>query len=147
MAAEWWFLIGFALLLMELALPGLVVGFFGLAALTVAVVVMLGGAKALLSQLLIFSVTAVLYLLLLRRLFRSLLKIGSNSADHEGLEDGIVGSEVQIDQDFSDGHGELELHGVRWQAQSSYSFKRGEWAKVVGKRSLVLLLEPRSDTD
>ena len=71
MTAMYWLYAGVALILLEIMTPGLVSLFFGLAALTVALIVWLMPTLAQGWQWLLFSALSVLYLVLLRKSLKS----------------------------------------------------------------------------
>jgi len=62
-----WFVAGLVLMLVELAVPRFIVLFFGLGAWITAVVVALGVVDSLSVQLIIFLVSSIVALLLLRK--------------------------------------------------------------------------------
>jgi len=65
-----WFLIGLALVLSEFMLPGIILVFFGLGAWTTSITSWLGLTTDWTSQLLVFTISSILYLVLLRRWFK-----------------------------------------------------------------------------
>ena len=85
-----WMYAGMFLMLLELAAPGFVVFFFGLAALTVgAGRFVFGEAFTLNMQIAAFSVFSVLYLVLLRRWLKNVFM--DAKSDNSGLADENVG--------------------------------------------------------
>jgi len=137
-----WLIIGLGMVLAEFAVPGLILVFFGMAALTVALLMGLGMVSAPGLQFAVFGVAAVFYLLVLRRLFQRWLKgrIG-DASDGDGMIEGFDGERVVVLKAFADGRGEVELNGVHWQAQCGQDLQVGDIARIVGKDSLVLKVE------
>ena len=65
-----WFLIGFALVLVEFALPGVIIVFLGLGAWVTALFVWLGWAESVGAQTAVFMISSVMLLFGLRHIFR-----------------------------------------------------------------------------
>ena len=78
-----WFLVGLGLVLMEFMIPGTITVFFGFGAWIAALTTWLGFTSSLAWQLIVFSVSSVLLLLLLRRRLRDQF-LGHSSGDQRG---------------------------------------------------------------
>ena len=137
-----WVIMGLGLVLAEFVVPGLILVFFGFAALTVALFMGFGWLAQPGLQFAVFGVSAVLYLLVLRRVFQRWLKgrVG-DASEGDGMLEGFDGERVVVIKDFSAGRGEVELNGVHWQANSDEALQAGDIARVIGKDSLILRVE------
>ncbi|TFG45490.1 MAG: NfeD family protein [Candidatus Brocadiia bacterium] len=134
-----WFIIGIVLLLLEFGLPGLIVFFFGLGACITAAVCLFKEIS-INAQLIIFILTSVLSLALLRKWFKSIF-IGHTSSKQELSEDlaDLVGQKaVVIEKIMPKLPGKVELHGTNWQAQAEDKIEAGTIVVVTGKEGLTL---------
>ena len=134
-----WFLIGLVLFLLEFALPGFIIAFFGAGAWVVSIFNLI--AKPTLNlQLLVFILSSVIMLLLLRRYVKGLFIGGTDSEqDLEQKMDDFVGQQVIVTKAIKDGkRGKVEFHGAAWDAESDEDIQEGEKVEIVGKESIVL---------
>lgn len=125
-----WLFVGLALLGAELVTPGgFYILFFGLSALAVGSVMGLGLALQDWAQWLLFSILAVLSLVL----FRSRLLTMMKRATPSGEVDTLIGEQaVALGAITTGGLGKVELRGSAWSAQNS-----GTRAIAKGQRCLV----------
>ena len=136
-----WLAAGLALVVAELATPGgFVIIFFGIAALVVGVLALLGVVTSPTLQLLLFSVLSVGLLAVLRGRLQSRLRtppssdvdslIGDLAIPQERLSPGVVGR--------------VEVRGSSWSARntSSVTIDAGQRARVAGVDGLTLAVIP-----
>lgn len=142
-----WLLLGFALLISEFFVPGLVAVFFGLGALVVGVLTLAGVIESLAVQLLCFGLISLLALFGLRRHCARWLRGSVGGRADIDLDDvGVVGSRVTVLTDFVDGTGDVQLNGAKWDAESAEPLRAGDTAWVVGLRGIVLRVSARPAT-
>lgn len=110
-----WFLIGFALLIAEFALPGIIIVFFGMGAWITALTTWLGLTTSLPSQNIVFCISSVLLLFVLRNRLKNIF-VGN--ATNDKIEDEYTGKEVLALSDISDSRGKVEIKGTEWNARS-----------------------------
>ncbi len=137
-----WFLAGLALLLSELAIPGLVVGFFGVGAWATALVLLFLPVSFEL-QLVIFLVASLLSLALLRGYLKK--RYFNNRTDSGGsdLDDDYIGHIAEAITPFdSDGFGKVTFRGTIWTARSAFPLLPGERVRITGYDSIHLLVDP-----
>lgn len=136
-----WFLVGLVLLLAELAVPGLIIVFFGIGA-WVAAVCCLVFDISINEQLLIFLISSLLSLALLRRLIRQ--RYMNRQEDHGGdINEDYLGKTVVALTDFDDqGTGKVAFKGTTWEASSAEPISRGQNAIITGFQSIRLQVKP-----
>jgi membrane protein implicated in regulation of membrane protease activity len=137
-----WFLIGLAMLLLELALPGLIIFFFGIGACVVAFMCLLMDIS-LNTQLTAFLVFSVVLLLTLRRWLKNVfvgrvdLKEGADELLHE-----LVGKKATVTKEIRpDRAGRVEVHGTNWNAEADESIPEGTPVEIVGKHNITLKVQ------
>jgi membrane protein implicated in regulation of membrane protease activity len=134
-----WAMVGLVLILAEFAMPGLIVIFFGVGALLVAVLAACLPVP-LVVQLVVFLVVSVGLLVGLRRwatrVFTGWRRDGAsssaNTSDFLGEIGVVVGAIPAV------GEGRVELHGTQWDAISASAIAEGERVVVTGQRGSVL---------
>jgi len=135
-----WFLIGLAFLLLEFMLPGLIVLFFGFGAWITAICTLIFDL-GLNAQLIVFMGTSVLSLIFLRKYFKRIFVGKDEKAVDEVLEE-FVGKIVIAESDFEKGRkGRVTFKGAIWEALSETDIKKGDQLKIIGKDSIVLIVE------
>ena len=140
MTAMYWLYAGVALILLEIMTPGLVSLFFGLAALTVALIVWLMPTLAQGWQWLLFSALSVLYLVLLRKSLKSVFSGTRKVSDDP--DDGFTGKLALVTQPIAPNRpGRVELGGTTWTAEAESEFDVGASVRVIGKKNLTLRVE------
>ena len=134
-----WALVGLGLLLSEFAIPGLVVFFFGIGALVVALVCVF--AKISLdAQLIIFIVASVALLLSLRRWLTSIFRgFGASKEDPSSDLEEFIGKRGSVVRAISPGTaGKIEFRGTEWRAESDEEIPEGGAVEILSKESLTL---------
>jgi membrane protein implicated in regulation of membrane protease activity len=129
-----WMLTGLTLLGLEILSGGFYLMFFGLAALAVGVVVVLGVSEPGWLQWVLFSVLSIASLLL----FRGPLLRAIKAKDHtHKYSDSLVGEVATLLEDLSPGStGKAELRGATWTVRNG-----GEATLIKGQRSRVVRVE------
>lgn len=134
-----WLLLGLMLLISEFFIPGLIAAFFGIGALLVGLLTLVGAIDSQAAQLSMFAITSILSLLVLRRHFARWLKGGEVAvADGDQDDAGLLGMRVQVLTDFVHGAGRVHLNGAKWDAESNDPLKTDDAAWVTGHTGIVL---------
>ncbi len=140
-----WFLLGFALIVSELLLPGFVVIFFGVGAWITAASIWLGLADSFDIQLVIFLVSSVLSLVLFRRHGKEYFKgkVSGMVGDVSELDDvkgerGIVVEDV-VPNSLA---GRVEFRGTIWNADANATIRKGTPVEILGRSDLTLKVQP-----
>lgn len=134
-----WFLIGFLLLLLEFALPGLILFFFGVGAWIVAILVLLFDLP-INAQLIIFLVSSSLSVLFFRKWVKNLL--WSRKKSSELIDDEFIGKTAVAETAIAPGHnGKVSFKGSSWSARSTDVIDAGETVMITGNESILLIVK------
>lgn len=138
-----WFLVGLALLLAELAVPGLILLFFGVGAWVTALV-FLAFEISFNVQLLVFLASSILSLVLLRRSLQQRWWQKRHSGNE--LTDEFLGRTCTVLVAIRPGPtgGKVQFKGTIWKALANVEIPAGQTVRIIGKDSIVLLVEPIS---
>lgn len=135
-----WFVVGVVLLLLEFVIPGVFILFFGIGAWITSLCVYLF-EPSLGIQFVIFSVTSVLSLVLLRKLI--LKRMTMKTVQGSDPDEEFVGYSALCISEIGHGHnGKVEFKGTSWSASSDESIKEGQAVKIKSKNGLQLHVEP-----
>ncbi len=130
-----WFIAGVVLFLLEMAVPGFVVFFFGLGAWITAFAAFLFSI-GLNAQILLFTISSVLSLVLLRTFVRSAFSGDVAAAEEETMV--AKGTLVEVVSDIlPPAEGKVRFSGTTWRATSATPLRVGELAEVVAQQGLV----------
>jgi len=134
-----WFIIGLALFLMELAMPGLVLMFFGMGAWLVAILCLIFNFQ-LDTQLIFFIISSVLFLVTLRKYVNKLFsgRIKTETSSGENIEDYRGERAVVVETISPPQYGKVEFHGTNWTAQADVEIPAGTTIEIIGKKNLTL---------
>lgn len=134
-----WWLVGLALLLMELGLPGLTLFFFGLGAIVTGFVCWVLGAISLQAQIWIFLLVSIASLVALRRWLCKIFRGRRRENLPPGVEDDFVGRRCEVTHEIlPDRPGRVELNGSTWSAEAEDRIAVGERVLVIGRNALTL---------
>lgn len=135
-----WFLVGVVFLLLELALPGLIIFFFGVGAWIVALCLVIFDMSLTL-QLLVFVITSVVSLLLLRRFLQHKFFKQDNS-NQLSLEEEFIGKIAIAEADFKAGNaGKVSFKGTNWSALADEDVLKGDKVKIISRDSITLIVK------
>lgn len=136
-----WFVIGLILLVLEFLAPGLLVIFFGIGAWVTALVCLFL-TPGVNSQILIFLVTSVLSLLLLRKYLKRVF-YKDEHAPEDTLSDEFIGKTAVVEVPIKNGkRGKVIFKGTSWTAESDYNLEKGHQVMIISKESIVLKVVP-----
>jgi membrane protein implicated in regulation of membrane protease activity len=135
-AAVIWIIIGFVLFLLEFVLPGLILFFFAVGAWIVAILCLFLDLS-INEQLIIFLISSVVTILLLRKWLSKILWKRKHST--ELLEDEFLGKTAKAETAISPGeNGKVDFKGTTWQAASEDTIEKGENVIIIGNESILL---------
>jgi membrane protein implicated in regulation of membrane protease activity len=137
-AAVVWFIIGFALFLLEFVLPGLILFFFAVGAWIVAILSLFFDLSINL-QLIIFLVSSVLTILLFRKWVKKIIWTRKHSSE---IEDEFLGKTGKAETYISPGkNGKVDFKGTSWDARSEDIIEPGENVTIIGNDSILLIVK------
>jgi membrane protein implicated in regulation of membrane protease activity len=134
-----WLLIGVVLMILEFALPGFVVFFFGLGAMIVGAACWIWPIT-LNEQLLIFIIASLVMLVTLRRWIKGIF-VGYTSSEKAlgELTHEFMGQRATVTSAIVPGRpGKVEFRGTQWEAESDEKIDAGEMVEIVGQESIRL---------
>jgi membrane protein implicated in regulation of membrane protease activity len=137
-----WFLVGLVLLLLEFTMPGLIIFFFGVGAWIVAALCFASTYvhDSINMQLLIFLVSSILSLLVLRKWLKGIFH-GHTDLEQDLTQDmeEFVGQKAVVTTKISPKKGgKVELNGTNWKAESDMEIEEGVTVEVVSKDNITL---------
>lgn len=138
-----WALIGLIIMLMEFAVPGLIIFFFGVGAWVVAAVCLFADIS-INWQITIFLVSSLVLLVTLRQWVKGIF-VGHTYSKQDAAEDlsDHIGRQVMVQQAITPPQtGSVELNGVRWKARAEREIEAGQMVEVTGQDSLTLIVKP-----
>lgn len=140
MTPLYWLFVGVGLIIIEVMTPGLVSIFFGLAALTVALIVWLAPVLGQGWQWIAFSVFSVLYIFLLRKslkkVFSGLREVSDSPNDEFSGKLAVVVEAVAPNRP-----GRVEFCGTNWTAEAEAEFPVGASVRILSRKNLTLKVE------
>lgn len=139
-SALFWLILGVALMLLEMALPGFVIFFFGVGALVVSGAVLLG-LENINIQMLIFIFVSLLTLIIFRSKGKKYFegKVSGRNQTDESIEN-IIGQKVTAITDIIPGKidGKVEFHGTHWNAISDENIEKDSVLIIESRDNLTL---------
>lgn len=140
-----WCLIALSFVFAEFFIPGLVIVFFAVGAFCAAVAQWYYGDLGINVQLIIFLVTSVFSLVILRRAVSGIFS-GHKQGEADPMRniDSFVGDEAVAVEAFNPGErGKIEFHGTTWSAVSKVPVEKGQILSITGQENLVLYVGPK----
>lgn len=135
-----WMICGIVGLVLELIVPGLIIVFFGIGALTTAFA-LLGLDLSLSKQLTIFFATSGVSLILFRKSLKK--KFFDSTHDNKSeLDDEFLEKQATALIDFKQNQGKIEFKGTSWKAISTEKIIKGQLVKIISKDSITLTVKP-----
>ena len=143
LAFSLWLSSGIFLTAIEFLVPGLVMVFVGLGALTVALGMHLGYIDEIVQQFITFFISSIIYLLTLRFL---VLRFVPSVTRKENIDEDeeVIGSIVELVADInSDEFGRVEHSGSTWQARAEgdQTILKGEQVKIIGRDNITWIVQ------
>ena len=138
-----WLGSGIFLMAIEFLVPGLVMVFVGLGALTVALGMQLGYIDEILQQFTTFFISSIIYLLTLRFLVLRFVPSVTRKANIDEDEE-VMGSIVEIVAEITSGEfGRVEHSGSSWQARAEgdQTILKGEQVKIIGRENITWIVQ------
>jgi len=138
-----WLLVGIVLLFAEFFMPSFVIAFFGGGALVTALTTWMKLTRNLGSQLLVFTVSSIVLLIVLRRYLKTIF-LGKTQDDDEAHSFNIeIGRIVPVVEYIQPGEvgGKVRYQGTIWEARAEEAISPGESVAIKGCDNITLIVE------
>ena len=139
------FLIGILFYVVELALPGFIVFFFGIGAWCTALAVYLMDISTS-AQLGVFLVTSLATLFLLRKYIQTVFIGSAQEGDASIKAEPVADTGVVTEDIIPPGKGRVKYGGSFWKAVAGEPIKSGTTVKIISQDNLEVTVRPLSNT-
>jgi inner membrane protein len=136
-----WFLLGVLFFIVEMITPGFVLMFFGIGAWITAIVSWIGLTNSLTIQIIIFLVTSLLTLLLLRKKFSGFFhgRVSGKQSPEDSItsvkgQKAIAMTDIKPDEPGC----KVEFNGTLWSADADEFIAKGTRVEIVERNNLLL---------
>ena len=138
-----WIVLGIVLILLEFAIPGLIVIFFGTSAIVVGLAEWIGMPTNHGIPFIVFSVLTIVQILFVRRYFKSWFKGKSIESKSDTDTEDIVGKQATVLNGFTEGNlrGKIDFRGSNWTAVSEIPLEQGERVIITERNNLTLTIK------
>ena len=156
-----WFILGVGLVLAEFAVPGLIVIFFGLGALTVSLLLVLGVPLGGGWTYLLFALFSLGYLFTLRKYFGGIFRGRIRDQGTGDEDEDFLGREGVVDSGFGESSprkGRIRFRGTLWDARvegpllgwereleqvasPQGTLHEGDTVRIIGREGALLVVE------
>ncbi len=138
-----WAILGIVLVFFEFFVPGLVIAFFGVGALITALTTWMGLSPSLAPQLLVFIVSSILLLMLLRRYLKGIFLGGAKEQKSKIDFTVEVGKIIPVIEYIQPGEvgGKVRYQGTLWSAGAEEPIPPGESVRILGCENITLIVE------
>lgn len=144
-AATNWLIIGLALSVLELIVPGTYLIWFGFAGLCMSILTYFMPLMALSTQIIWFAVFSAVFAVIGWFSYRYIFKKLQTPKEYRNLNDSAqqyVGRIVTVSEDAVDNQTKVQIGDGYWLAYTDKPLKKGDKAKVIAVRdSLILVIE------
>ena len=139
-----WCILGIIMLMVEFVLPGFVIFFFGIGALFVALLCFFFSSLSINAQLIIFLVSSIIFLIVLRKWFRAVFRGFFGSKDKMPLnKDSYLGETAAVTEKITPYQkGRIEFHGSMWSAESHKEIAKGAQVVIIEQNNLTFKVKP-----
>jgi inner membrane protein len=134
-----WFIVGMVLIILEFAMPGLVIIYFGLGAvLTAALCLMID--FSINAQIILFVIFSVASLLLTRRYLKKIFSgMNRTTDDTFDTDNEYVGKKALVITPIdAGGEGRIDFQGSHWKATSKEFIEEGCRVVITGHENLTM---------
>lgn len=137
-----WLIVAIALALAEMALPGLIIGFFSLGAVITTLTTVAGLTNNFVAQMIVFLATSLLFLILFHKVWKKRIKPNTEGeTTNFNIQIGKIVPVVEY-IDPAEGGGKVRYQGALWNATSTGKVAPGESVRITGCDNLTLNVEP-----
>lgn len=136
-----WLIVGLALVLLELFVPGTYLIWFGFAGLLVAVLTSFF-VWSLITQVVIFTVFSFVFALIGWHVYGRLITKAPSNSEYRHLNDfasQYIGKKYMLEEDVVDNRSKVRVGDTVWIASCAEPLKKGQTVEVVGVLRGVIL--------
>ncbi len=137
-----WTIAGIILLLLEFAMPGFILFFFGAGALIVGILCFIIPIS-LNIQLLLFSIISLFTFFMLRKKMQTIFmgRVNKGKTLDDDMDD-FSGQKAVVTEKITPKHtGKVEFHGTTWNADSEETIQKDQTIEITGKSNLTLTVK------
>lgn len=133
-----WIVAGIVMLILEFIIPGLIIFFFGAGAILTGILCMAFDIPVGL-QFLIFGVSSVVSLILLRNKFSGVFHGKVNIKNTEDDFDEVIGIKCKVTEKITPNElGKVEFRGTLWKAMADEEIEPGTMVEIIEKENITL---------
>ena len=137
-----WLITGAILVLLELVIPGAVLGFVGGAAMLTGALIYFGHVTGFVNIMLTFFVSSIFFVLVLRTALLKLFPSDSVVENTDELKDAI-GRIVEVTETITPyKRGRIKYSEANWEAQSESEIEAGERAVIENRDGICWIVKP-----
>ncbi|MGL1891588.1 MAG: NfeD family protein [Spirochaetaceae bacterium] len=135
-----WLIVGIVFIILEMFLPGFIIGFFGIGAIITCLTTLIGITPNFTSQMITFFIVSVVLLLLFQKVLKRKLFGIKEETTNFNIQ---IGKIVPVTEfiDPTEGTGKVKYQGAIWSASSEDKIAPGEKARLVGCDNLTLIVK------
>ncbi len=138
-----WLVTGILLMIAEMATPGFVLFFFGVAALIMSLVTLLLPGINLFVQSILFAILSAAGIYFFRAALSNIFSGKKIGADEVMRSDFIGKSATVIERISPATSGKVEFNGTNWRAVSSVTIEAYTTVTIIAQENLTLTVEPK----
>ena len=139
-----WCILGIIMLMIEFAAPGFVIFFFGLGAFLVALLCLFIPSLSINFQLIIFIVSSIVFLIILRKWFKAVFHGFFGSKDKMPInKDSYIGETATVTEKITPYEkGRIEFHGTMWYAEANEDIPKGTPVVIIEQNNITFKVKP-----
>lgn len=137
-----WMAIGAGLVLLELIIPGAVLGFIGGAAILTGVLIQLGHLNGTVNIMMTFFISSIVFIMVLRTWLIKLFPSNERVENTDELQD-AMGKIVDVTEEITPyRRGRIKYLETSWEAQSEEQIEKGDQAIIAGRDGNCWIVKP-----
>lgn len=137
-----WLVFAAILGLLEFVIPGAILGFLGLSAVIIAMLLHFSVISGFIQTGMTFFVVSLFMIIFIRSLCLKVMP-GDLSIQNTDEDQDAIGSIVEVLEDIEPNHhGRIRFRGTTWEAESTQAIKPGEKAVITGRRASIWIISP-----
>lgn len=138
-----WLMAGLLFIVLEFAVPGFIIFFFGVGAIITAIALMVFD-MGINAQLLTFIAGSAFSLLLFRRMLKKKFFNAKEKAEKDFEDEYLGKTAIAISKIHPEKKGKVEIFGTTWAAISEFDIKKDDEVIIIKKEGLKLTVVPKN---